>query len=199
MNLSEFLISCPLFSDFPSSELDLLEKAMMVRRYPSGYEFIKEGQRGDAMYLILQGEVSVTRLNKKTRSVERIQTMKPGDMFGLLSLIDHSKRSATCTAIGKITAASLPSSAFELLYQANAPIAHHFQWCMARQLARDLRAFDEALLQAIMGKRERAHDLLRSVSHEYRGPAGARRSDLNRAPGRSPGPPCTGDSGTPVK
>lgn len=172
MNLAEFLVLCPLFDGFPAPELDVMEKAMLVKRYPDGHEFIKEGQRGDAMYLILQGAVSVTRLNKHGRTVERIQTMKPGDMFGLLSLIDHSKRSATCTAGGEVTAASLPGSAFELLYQANAPIAHHFQWCIARQLARDLRAFDEALLYAILGKKERARERLQSVSHEYRGGQG---------------------------
>ena len=47
--------------------------------------------------------------------------------------------------------ASLPFSAFELLFTANAPIAHHFQYLIAVQLAKDLRACARDLMTAAKG------------------------------------------------
>ncbi len=172
MNITEFLVSCPLFDCFSQSELDALAQALMVERYPDGHIFMQEGQRGDALFLILDGKVSITRLNRHNREVEHLHTMTKGELFGLIALIDHGKRTATCTAAGEVTAASLPVSAFELLYDSNAPIAYHFQYLIARQLAHDLRALNHALLDVLFGSKERVPSLLHTVPHEFGGPSG---------------------------
>ena len=172
MDITEFLISSPLFKSFSQSELDALAQALMVERYPDGHVFMKEGQRGDAMYLILDGKVSVTRLNRHDRTVEHIHTMEKGELFGLIALIDHGKRTATCTAVGEVTAAALLVSAFELLYDSDAPIAHHFQYLVARQLAHDLRALNHALLDVLFGRQDRVANLLHTVPHEFGEPSG---------------------------
>ena len=163
MTISEFLLSNPLFDSFSRSDTEVLEQAMSTSRYPDGHVFIKEGQRGDACYLILNGKVSVTRASQMDRGIEQIRIMGPGELFGLIALIDHGKRAATCTAVGEVTAASLPPSAFDLLFQYNAPIAHHFQYVIARQLTHDLRAYNEALLNTLFGRKNEAQMLLRTV------------------------------------
>jgi CRP-like cAMP-binding protein len=171
MDITEFLISNPMFSGFSQPELDALAKALMVERYPDGHVFMKEGQRGDALYMILDGKVSVTRLNRHDRTIEHLHTMMKGELFGLIALIDHGKRTATCTAVGEVTAASLPVSAFELLYDSNVPIAHHFQYLVARQLAHDLRALNVALLDILFGRKESVSRLMHTVPHEFSGPS----------------------------
>ena len=171
MDINEFLISNPLFSSFSHPELDVLAKALMVERYPEGHVLMKEGQRGDALYMILDGKVSVTRLNRHDRSIEHLHTMTKGELFGLIALIDHGKRTATCTAVGEVTAASLPVSAFELLYDSNVPIAHHFQYLVARQLAHDLRALNVALLDILFSRKEGVPRELRAVPHEFSEPS----------------------------
>jgi CRP/FNR family cyclic AMP-dependent transcriptional regulator len=163
MDISEFLLSNPLFDTFTTSETETLAKAMTTSRYPDGHVFIKEGQRGDACYLVLDGEVSVTRMSRSDRGIERVRTMGAGELFGLIALIDRGKRAATCTAVGEVTAASLPTNAFDLLFQSNAPIAHHFQFVIARQLARDLRAYNHALVDTLFGRKSEAKLLLRTV------------------------------------
>lgn len=172
MDITEFLVSSPLFDCFPPSELDALAQAMLVRQYPVGHVFMKDNQRGDAMYLILDGKVSVTRLNRHNRTVEHLHTMTKGELFGLIALIDHGTRTATCTAVTEVTAASLPVNAFELLYNLNAPIAHHFQYLVARQLGQDLRALNHALLDILFGRKETVPSTLHTVPHEYGGPSG---------------------------
>ena len=172
MDINEFLLSNPIFNGFSQAELDLLAKALMVERYPNGHVFMKEGQRGDALYLVLDGKISVTRLNRHDRTVEHLRTMTKGELFGLIALIDHGKRTATCAADGEVTAASLPVSAFKLLYHSNASIAHHFQNLVARQLARDLRALNDALLDVLFGRKQGMSHLPRSVPHEFGEPSG---------------------------
>lgn len=163
MTIAEFLLSDPLFDAFTRSEIEVLEKAMSTDHYPDEHVFIKEGQRGDACYLILSGEVAVTRESKTDRGFEKVRIMGPGEMFGLIALIDHGKRAATCTAAGEVTAASLPHGAFELLFQSNAPIAHHFQFVIARQLAHDIRSYNRALLNALFGRQSDTKLTLRTV------------------------------------
>jgi CRP-like cAMP-binding protein len=152
MDINEYLVSSPLFANFPPAELEILGRALMVERYPNEHVFIKEGKRGEAVYLIIKGKVTVTRLNRQTRNIDHLRTLNEGEWFGLIALIDHGKRTATCTAQGEVTAASLPVTAFELLYQSDAPIAHHFQYLVARQLAHDMRALNHALLDVLTGR-----------------------------------------------
>lgn len=168
MNLSHFLRTCPTFEPLTSFDLQVLDQAMRVQRYPNGHEFMREGERGDTMYVIIEGSVLVTQKNMEAEGFDVIHVMKVGDVFGLIALIDHDKRSATCTAASEVTAASLPSSAFQLLYHANAPIAQHFQYCIARQLAHDVRNLSELLVNAINGTSQERKMLHQSVSYEYR-------------------------------
>lgn len=172
MDITEFLVSCPLFDCFSQSELDALAQALMVERYPDGHVFMKEGQRGDALFLILDGKVSVTRLNRHNRKVEHLHTMTQGELFGLIALIDHGKRTATCTAASEVTAASLPVNTFELLYDSNASIAYHFQYLIARQLAHDLRALNHALLDVLFSRKQKVPSMLHTVPREFDRPGG---------------------------
>ncbi len=150
MNFSEFLQTVPMFADFTQAELGVLEQAMVVRQYPDGHVFIREGESGDAMYLIVDGQVNATRKRHPERGFDVLEKMGPGDMFGLVSLIDYGRRSSACTAVGPVSAASLPRSAFLLLYKAHAPIGYHFQYLIARQLARDARVLNQVLLDAVV-------------------------------------------------
>jgi len=170
MDIIPLLQSNPLFNSFPRSELAVLAEAMTVEQHPDGHVFIREGKRGDAMYLILEGKVAVTRFNESDKAEDLLHVMKEGEVFGLIALIDHGKRTATCKAQGTVTTASLPVSAFELLYQSQAPISHHFQQLIAHQLAHDLRVLNEALLDLLFQRAPDSTTLLQSLSHEYRGP-----------------------------
>lgn len=167
MHLNEFLLASPMFAGFSPDELESLSRSMRIEHYPDGHVFMCEGEPGDALYLILDGQVAVTRLNRQNRAVDRLHTMAAGELFGLIALVDHGKRTATCTAAGAVTAASLPVTAFALLYDSNAPIAHHFQLMIARQLAHDMRALNRALIDILFGRRARLPRALHAVPHEF--------------------------------
>lgn len=150
-DFGDFLQSVPALAEFEPAELAILEHAMVVGDYPGGHEFIGEDARAQAMYLIVEGEVVATHRRIKLRGVDVIERLGPGDLFGLVALIDHAHEWATYRAVGPVRAASLPYNAFELLFTANAPIAHHFQDLIALQLARDLRACIQTIAAELFG------------------------------------------------
>lgn len=132
MELIEFLLSTPEFNMLSYDELDMLDKIMLVSNYPHGHKF----RSVDNVYLIIDGEVAVS--DKEKHGIPQLTRMQPGELFGLFSLIDNSRRTATCLAVGRVRAASIPRSAFELLFRSNLPLADHFQRIAADQLLHDM-------------------------------------------------------------
>lgn len=147
VDFAEFLQTVPAFAEFGPDELKILEHAMFVDHYPDGHVFISEDRRNESMYLIIEGQVLATHRRARGRGKEVIERLGPGDLFGLVALIDHRPAWATYHAAGGVTAASLPVSAFELLFTAHSPIAQHFQNLIALQLVRDLHTCVQALTE----------------------------------------------------
>ena len=56
---------------------------------------IREGERGDSLYLINKGEVDVIQKDNKTKFEKIISTLKDGTIFGEISLLTKLKRTAT--------------------------------------------------------------------------------------------------------
>ena len=149
MQFTEFLETVPEFSEFNRHDLEILEKILVVRDYPDGHEFIHEGKSADGMYLVVEGEVAVSHCREEKQGLMELNRMRPGELFGLVALIDHGRRVASCRAMGPTRIASLPRSAFELLYSANSPLAEHFLKIVARQLMRDYRSLTQVLRRSI--------------------------------------------------
>ena len=60
--------------------------------YPSRVEIFKKGEMADYMYIVLKGRISCTTTNQLYADVEKIKaTVKDGEMFGELALIDYQK------------------------------------------------------------------------------------------------------------
>jgi CRP-like cAMP-binding protein len=156
MRLSEFLSQSPLYDDLSGSDIDTLEQIMMVRDYHDGHQFFGERSRAESVYLLMSGEVSVTARGRGSRGAAEIKRMKPGELFGLVALIGHERRSASCRAVGPVTAASLPRSAFDLLFESNSPLPQHFRLVVARQLARDTRSLLDELRREIFSQAQSA-------------------------------------------
>ena len=70
---------------------------------------IREGEQGDSFFLLIDGEVSVTLLDK------RITTIKPGGCFGeLLYFADRGeRRTTTITSLGQITVMEIKTRALD--------------------------------------------------------------------------------------
>ena len=91
-----FLRSVELLKNMTDVEVMTLADAMGEKSYGPGDAIVTEGDEGDdakTFYIILSGEVAVTRSDKGAMG-----TLSTGDYFGELALMYNKPRAATCTA-----------------------------------------------------------------------------------------------------
>jgi CRP-like cAMP-binding protein len=85
------LAKVPLFEHVSRKELDFIAREGDEVDVPAGKVLIREGRPGDTFYVILDGEAEVVIGGKRRR------TMKAGDFFGEISMIDRGLGTATVT------------------------------------------------------------------------------------------------------
>jgi len=86
----------PFFRDLNPSELDELITHLRMVRVQKGYEIVKQGDPGDAFYLIASGKVSIWL--KKDTEKSKIGELGKGDFFGERALVGQEPRDATVVA-----------------------------------------------------------------------------------------------------
>ncbi len=69
-----------------------------VKTFESGEVLFKEGEPGDVMFIIIQGEVEI-RKRTSAKTARTLITFQEGDIFGEMSLIEKKPRSATAIAL----------------------------------------------------------------------------------------------------
>jgi CRP-like cAMP-binding protein len=96
-----------LFEGLPASEVRSIEKQMKTVHHPAGHEIVVRGENGVGFMVILDGTVSVSTVQGKTRK------LGPGDSFGEMALLDHEGRSATIKADTDVSMATIPEWNFK--------------------------------------------------------------------------------------
>ena len=111
---------------------------MEVQRVRQFAEIVKQNQPGDAMFLILEGELRVRMMISGKESI--LATLNAGDFFGEISLFDHGPRSADVLANSESTLLKINSSAFQRLVQEAPDLAAPFLVNMGKTLTSRIRA-----------------------------------------------------------
>jgi CRP-like cAMP-binding protein len=100
---SEVLGALPLFSGVPKRHVRAIAKlAWRVDRAP-GEVIVQAGDRGNSLYLVLEG---------RARVVGKSRFLRPGDFFGEMALIDGGPRSATIIAASQVRLMMLQRQTF---------------------------------------------------------------------------------------
>jgi CRP-like cAMP-binding protein len=104
---------------------------------------VKQGEPGDAMYLILDGEL---RARTEAAGKETIlATFGPGEFFGDMSLFDHGPRSADVVANVDCTLLKFSAAAFGRMVTEAPDLASPFLEAVAKTLAARIRAGNKRL------------------------------------------------------
>lgn len=125
-----------LFAGLRSGELKIVESFLHERRFLAGEVIFDQGEEGQALYLILSGQVLICGPGTGGRPIARLQA---GDFFGELAILDNSPRSAQARAGEDCELAVLFRGDFERLMESHACIASHIALHIARRLGQRLR------------------------------------------------------------
>jgi CRP/FNR family cyclic AMP-dependent transcriptional regulator len=91
--LEDVINRVPLFSGLSKRDRKGLAASFKERTFPAGTVITEEGQSGVGFFVIDSGTATVAAGDKPTR------TLKAGDHFGEIALIDPGPRTATVTAV----------------------------------------------------------------------------------------------------
>jgi CRP-like cAMP-binding protein len=89
---AEALARMPLFEGLSRKDLIEVAKVTEDMEIPAGKVLCEQGEIGHEFFVLLEGEVDVTR------DGQHVATLGPGEMFGEIALIERSRRTATVTA-----------------------------------------------------------------------------------------------------
>ncbi|XP_074010140.1 cGMP-dependent protein kinase 1-like [Numenius arquata] len=75
---------------------EALAQSLAPVRHGPGDTVLAEGDEGTAMYIVAEGQLSVSQRGQQLR------TLGPGDVFGELAILYHCRRTATVRALGPV-------------------------------------------------------------------------------------------------
>ena len=120
------------------SQLERFALAMEMQQVAQWAQVVKQGERGDAMYFILEGELRVRMVQAGKETI--LSTLSPGDFFGDISLFDHGPRSADVVANSNSTVLKMTAAGFDKLAKEAPEVATPFLLAAIRTLAARIRA-----------------------------------------------------------
>jgi CRP-like cAMP-binding protein len=99
MSIEELLARVPIFAGLNKDQLAALAGLVVRRTFTRGQVLIREGDTDAALYIIVSGQVSVTKRAAPGGTDLHLATQGPGAFVGEMTLLDGSPRSATVTAL----------------------------------------------------------------------------------------------------
>ncbi|MBN1484666.1 MAG: cyclic nucleotide-binding domain-containing protein [Chloroflexia bacterium] len=107
----------PCFEGIPDQELHVLAALGVFRVFAPDQRIIVEGEEGEHLYLIVEGQARVTTLDRAGRRT-LLAVLEVGDFFGEGSMFTGQPRSATVQALGDCWTLQLPRDALRQELQA---------------------------------------------------------------------------------
>ena len=132
MSVVDLLKRSALFTGLSDDELASVAKICTRQEHPAGGVIIKQGDTGDEMYIIEQGQVEIVVMG--TRPETPVVVLGNGQVFGEMSLLDFGFRSATARAAVPTMVQVIREDAFSSLCEQD----HHIGFVVMRNLAADL-------------------------------------------------------------
>lgn len=134
----------PLFKDLDDAELAEVAEVCHEETFVSGAYIFREGEAGNRLYLITDGEVRISR-DVPGSGEEALAILKPGAVFGEMAVFDRSERSTHAISNGGTTALTISRAEFEILLDLNRELAYKVLWAVTRLLSTRLRSTNDSL------------------------------------------------------
>ncbi len=140
------LAALPGFSELDRASLGALAGRMVERHHRDGAVIAEQGGLGTCAWVVLGGRLAVERRVAGGRLV-LLRELGPGDIFGVLALVENARREARVVARGAVRLGELPHAEALDLFNGRRPLALRFQVLAIRSLFADLRATNRRLAE----------------------------------------------------
>ena len=112
----------PMFSRLSPEDLERIAEVAVEQLFPAGSLICREGDPGDSLFIIVHGNVNVT---KKTESGNQtmLAVRKDGEFVGEMAILESSMRSATLQADGDVRMLVLDGNSFKAILRDRPEVA----------------------------------------------------------------------------
>ena len=186
-NLADAIRKVPFFTGLSRENLARIVGKFEEEKFLTDEVIVKQGQPGDALYIVQSGAVEVSLEHDGLR-VESVAILGPSECFGEMSLFTGQKRTATVGALVDSVILKLRKEAWEELLQQHPSLSLHFCKVLSQRLAetdrgisRGLGAFKQVLEEFFSAQTPDTQKLLSEASVLQALDAGAIQSVLSIA------------------
>ncbi len=167
------------FPGIPRREAEEMVSIGEVQQFPVGVTLCKEDAVENTFYIILEGQVQVTKVIN-AKEARLLKLLEGGDFFGEMGLIHDAPRAATVSTTQPTTVLCIEKTAFEQLLKHSSSVS----LAMVKEVSRRLRENDEMAIEDLRlkaGELATAYqrlaqedfarrEFLTSIAHELRTP-----------------------------
>ncbi len=133
-----------IFKELDDAELGEVAELCREEKFVSGEYIFREGENGNRLYLICDGDVRISR-DVPGSGEEALAVLKPGALFGEMAVFDRSERSTHAISNGGTTCLTITRPDFEMLLDFNRELAYKVLWSVTRLLSNRLRNTNDSL------------------------------------------------------
>ncbi len=137
----QFLKTVPFFNELSNWQLKKVSEIVFERSYEAGELIFEQGQPGAALFLIVEGQVSVEIY--KDHFTATLAVLEQGAFFGEMALLDESPRSASARSLQSTKAIALYRNDLNHLIHTDPETACHIYHALARITGDRLRRTNE--------------------------------------------------------
>jgi CRP-like cAMP-binding protein len=126
----EQLVDVPLFESLSPEQLESVASLSELRHEDDGAILVGEGAPGFSLFVLQAGTAVVTS------GGEQLATLRPGDFFGEIALLEEGRRTATVTATSPVTLVVMYGSDFRVFERDFPDASAKLKSAMAERLSR---------------------------------------------------------------
>ena len=148
--VQELLKRSDVFAGLDQAQLGRMIELGELRTFPEGETIVQEDRQGTSCFFLVSGRVDIEiQAAFAGRTPQKLATLKRGEMFGELSLVDGFLRSATARAAEPVEVLVFENEKVEALMAEDPAIGFRIMRNMANVLSSRIRSTNMKLRNAL--------------------------------------------------
>lgn len=141
----ESLHSHSLFGGLTEEQISGIRNFFILEEYKEGEFIEREGESGDRIYFIIEGQVEILKKISQSGDLSRIFMFSEGDVFGEMELLDVQPCAASVRALKLTKVLTLSNKGLYQISKYDLKVFSLIILNLARDMSRRLRKADEII------------------------------------------------------